>query len=237
MWPECRSGGRRVARKASRVGTEKIDLGVGADGRSARRFDGLSGWLFGSDVAAQCSQDPLWHVGNRVRMQHPKSGGGPPNDVPAAPTGIDVAPDFAAVQPTFGFGLNSKRRAPLRVMCVRVSGRFACPYHSCASGYCRLTSTATNLTPVGTPIDASGQAVSGASCSGSPGVFLASTEPQAAQARCWGRITDRPKIDVVGTVRTDEPKRFSCSPPLRGVACVGIGDIVVPLLTGVVPAP
>jgi hypothetical protein len=28
LWPECRSGGRRVARKASRVGTEKIDDGV-----------------------------------------------------------------------------------------------------------------------------------------------------------------------------------------------------------------
>ena len=223
--------------KLQESGLRRLTLALALMGAPLGGSMGLVGGSSGVMWRRNAARNLLWHVGNRVRMQHPKSGGGPPNDVPAAPTGIDVAPDFAAVQPTFGFGLNSKRRAPLRVMCVRVSGRFACPYHSCASGYCRLTSTATNLTPVGTPIDASGQAVNGASCSGSPGVFLASTEPQAAQARCWGRITDRPKIDVVGTVRTDEPKRFSCSPPLRGVACVGIGDIVVPLLTGVVPAP
>src|SRR5262249_60875394 len=46
---------------------------------------------------------------------------------------------------------------PLRVMCVRVSGRFALPYH-CAASTCLPQSMAstTNLTPVGTPIRASG---------------------------------------------------------------------------------
>src|SRR5262245_66295078 len=55
LWPECRSGGRRVARKASRVGTEKIDDAVEMDPRLRTRALG--------------SSRSLSEIGGRVRRE------------------------------------------------------------------------------------------------------------------------------------------------------------------------
>src|SRR4029077_19141312 len=61
------------------------------------------------------------------------------------------------VQRKHSSGWNSRCRPPERVMCVRVIGRFALPYHSAAST-CLLQSmsSTTNLMPVRTLTSASG---------------------------------------------------------------------------------